>query len=353
MAKSSRFEKKAIAIMRKHPDKTVIPDENSVVEGFEYLASDEYYAKPDAVTMRERFKNLLFGNGIKNFLLNTKTMLKILPGITTGQDRNYLHSQTYRNALEENNAYPSMNPKLRANYPNIEIWEKLKKFSWENFKVSIGFTEVQPSLVFKGKAAPFKYALVCIQEMELSAILKAPEMYAGREVMRVYNSLGYASNEIAEYLQKEFDIHAQADHPLGGLVDFVPLAEQAGLGRMGRSGLLITPEYGTRHRISPIFIQEKIFPFTESQEHLWIDDFCKQCGNCERKCPTKAIFPEPKLTEKNLYPGKERAVTYDREKCYISFSRSFGCGVCIKVCPFVRGGYRKIKTAFERKQMAG
>lgn len=35
----------------------------------------------------------------------------------------------------------------------------------------------------------------------------------------------------------------------------------------GHNGLLITPYYGTRHRISPIFVQEKLFEFTDTDEY--------------------------------------------------------------------------------------
>lgn len=171
--------------------------------------------------------------------------------------------------------------------------------------------------------------------MDKEAIEKSPQLDAGMEVMKVYNTLGIATNDIAKWLRTTFQITCMANHPLGGLVDTVPLAAKAGLGTIGHNGLLITKEFGPRCRISPIFVNDPIVNITDTTQHEWIHDFCKQCHNCQRQCLTQAIYDAPQLSK--IYTTAElphRFESYDRDQCYISFSENMGCGICISACPF-------------------
>jgi len=43
--------------------------------------------------------------------------------------------------------------------------------------------------------------------------------------------------------------------------------------------------------------------------------------------------------------GRKQYVDY--AKCVVVFSRTLGCGVCIKECPFFKGGFEHIKKASE------
>ena len=57
----------------------------------------------------------------------------------------------------------------------------------------------------------------------------APHSSAGFETMRIYNHLGKIVFDIAKWL-REKGIRCQANHPIGGLVSYVPLAGKAGFG---------------------------------------------------------------------------------------------------------------------------
>lgn len=235
-------------------------------------------------------------------------------------------------------------------YPNQDVWNNLQRYAIDKWKATVGFTELPRQLVFKGKGVLFKYALVFIQEMDKSKIDLAPAIDAGAEVQRVYNSLGHAVNDIARYLRVNFKIKCQSNHPLGGLVNTNPLAGKAGLGWQGHDGLLITPEYGQRNRIAPIFIESKIFEYTDNDEHKWIEKFCASCKKCMKKCPVKAIYEEKVPTIENI-PGIGRTRTcIDRTKCFPQFMKTLGCSICIKTCPFSQGidAYNKIKVAYNR-----
>ncbi|MBU0715275.1 MAG: 4Fe-4S dicluster domain-containing protein [Verrucomicrobia bacterium] len=64
-----------------------------------------------------------------------------------------------------------------------------------------------------------------------------------------------------------------------------PLAVAAGLGQLGRSGLLLTPEFGPRHKF--------VFVLTTAELPIRISGnsaaLCLRCGKCAEACPVKAL----------------------------------------------------------------
>ncbi|MHA1361375.1 MAG: 4Fe-4S dicluster domain-containing protein [Candidatus Freyarchaeota archaeon] len=222
------------------------------------------------------------------------------------------------------------------------FWRELREFAQET-GVLMGYTKVPRTLIFKGKKILFPNAIVLAMEMRKSEIDKAPEQEAGIETMRVYAELGEAANKIASFLREQ-GCKAQASHPLGGLVLYPPLAARAGLGYPGRHGLLITPQFGPRQRLAAVFTDIENMPYTESNEHTWIRDFCYECGLCVRECPGGAILEKPIMRENGLQ------TSIDKMKCFPYFATNLGCSVCIRVCPFNRIEYEKIKETFLKKR---
>ena len=118
-------------------------------------------------------------------------------------------------------------------------------------------------------------------------------------IMRTYDDLGKASAQLTTFLRAH-GFSAQAGHPLGGLVLYPPLAELAGIGYHGRHGLIITPEHGSRVRLTAIYTNIENLPFAKDNSHEWINSFCQKCGRCIRKCPGFAIQEEPFLQQNGL-----------------------------------------------------
>lgn len=203
-------------------------------------------------------------------------------------------------------------------------------------------------LIFQDYGVLYDNAIILTMEMDKEKIDQAPNFPAGKEVQRVYKDLGFAVNDIAIWLRSK-EIRCQSNHPLGGLVNTPPLAGKAGLGWRGFNGLLITPEYGQRQRIAPIFIEEKIFEFTDNLDHKWIEEYCKKCGRCARKCLTQAITQEKVVSIDNV-PGIGATITcIDCEKCFSYFVATLGCSICVKVCPFSKGPhmYQRLKKTIK------
>lgn len=181
--------------------------------------------------------------------------------------------------------------------------------------------------------------LLFLMEMRRDEVDTAPSFQTQEEINRVYYKLGKAVNLLADFLRKN-GYNVQAGPALNGDVNYPLLAEAAGLGAIGKHGLLINPKFGPSIRIAALFVDVEVLPVSEVNKHLWIKNFCKKCNSCVRKCPGDAIYKEPVI----LPDGSEQHIDYT--KCAIPFSNNFDCAVCVKECSFYKFTYLEIKKRF-------
>ena len=160
----------------------------------------------------------------------------------------------------------------------------------------IGYVKVPRSAIFQGKAIPCEYAIVFTVEMDKEPIETAPSIDCQLEVMDGYKNMASIAKRLSQHLRQ----HGYAAYPgtaLGGVTDYVHLAELAGLGAIGYHGLLISPGEGARLRINTIYTNIVNLPTLETtgqaNEHLWVRDFCAMCKKCVRQCPVNAIYDQP------------------------------------------------------------
>jgi reductive dehalogenase len=115
----------------------------------------------------------------------------------------------------------------------------------------------------------------------------------------------------------------------------IPYAVAAGLGELGRNGMLITREFGPRVRLVKVFTELELAPDHLISFGVW--DFCKSCKRCADACPSKAVSDgEPTLEGKTISNNPGVLKWYiDPEKC-IQFWRDNGsdCANCIAACPY-------------------
>ena len=347
----SKQETKYLEVLTRHTDNIFLARADAPIEGFEYFASDAYRKKnkKGGNLLTDKFREM----PLKKIPRLLKIMGKNIWGILSARKKSFTDISGYLTELESTGHINGAEEKYLKSYPNSDIWRSLSAYSMEKWQIKFGFTEVPMELIFNNKAILFKYALVAIQEMDKEKINTAPELDAGEEVLAVYNSLGLAVNDIARWLRKNYKIHCQANHPLGGLVNTVPLAVKAGLGWCGSNGLLITPDYGQRQRIAPIFIKDPIFRFTDSDKHSWIEAYCAICHRCEKACPTGAILKKKIYHDEKIDGVGPVRTCIDREKCYPYFNATLGCSICVKVCPFSRanGTYEHLKKVLEYRKI--
>jgi reductive dehalogenase len=114
-----------------------------------------------------------------------------------------------------------------------------------------------------------------------------------------------------------------------------PIAIDAGLGEIGRHGILISPELGSNTRLA--CVTTNIPMEVDKPVNLGIMDFCQKCKICAEKCPTGAISHK---SEMPTVRGYERWRIRD-ELCFqgwasVAQSHVRGCRICLAVCPYSR-----------------
>jgi epoxyqueuosine reductase len=139
-------------------------------------------------------------------------------------------------------------------------------------------------------------------------------------LVRYLNRLGHASFFFAR--DGYGSLKALREKPYAAF-SHVMAARYAGLGTIGLSHCLLTPEFGPRVRLVSVFTEADIFP-----DPVMKGELCIRCRLCAQCCPKKA-----------LEARKDRVVgDYDKMVCLdmaeeLTRERRYPCGVCIKVCP--------------------
>ena len=117
----------------------------------------------------------------------------------------------------------------------------------------------------------------------------------------------------------------------------IPLAVDAGLGQLGRHGLLINPKVGSRCRISKIFTDLPLEP--AGAVDSGITEFCNACLKCVPKCGTKAITTGDRSFEPLDESNGTGVLTWkvDAKKC-MTFQNRVGstCSTCVRRCAWTK-----------------
>lgn len=219
------------------------------------------------------------------------------------------------------------------------VWDAVTALARQHGAAEVGFVRINDHDIFKDFAIPYRNAIVFTIDMKKEAIDTAPSYDALIEVISTYRSLGHLAIKLCDHLRK-LGYGAYPGFPIGGLVDYVRVAQDAGIGAIGYHGMLISPSEGTRQRINVVFTNMEI-PEPQPNPHLWILDFCAMCQRCVRSCPAEAIYTSAQI---NPITGRKQTLHYDQ--CVKYYGENQGCAVCVKVCPFSQAGYDKVKEGF-------
>jgi len=172
------------------------------------------------------------------------------------------------------------------------------------------------------------YALAFTVEMDHDYLRNAPYGKAVLESSRQYLRSGMLALWIAEII-RSLGYPARA-HIDGEYEVVCPLvARDAGLGEIGRMGLLMTPELGPRVRIAVVTTSMPLMP-DEREEDPTMIDFCIRCKKCAVVCPSRAI----PFDDRTRVDGVLRW-QIDQQACFTTWTR-FGtdCARCMSVCPY-------------------
>ena len=268
---------------------------------------------------------------------------------TYGKKSNHIKNMPYifpnlvKALLNAQKSYRSLqnNPSHSKNHAENGFFQELEDYARVLGCDDVGYTRVPADYIFKNTKILFRNAIVVTMDMNKEKIGKAPNIIAGKEVWRTYAGLGKIVNQLAQFL-RDRGHSAQAGPAIGGEVNYPLLAQKAGLGYIGKHGILISRRNGPSQRIAVVYTNIENLPDTDSNRYDWIPSFCDTCNRCVAKCPGGAIYKSTKVFE----DGSQQHIDY--QKCAIPFSESMGCSVCIKECTFFRSDYEKIEERFKK-----
>ena len=216
---------------------------------------------------------------------------------------------------------------------NFNYQQTLKTFTQSLGADLVGFCSLPNPAMER-----FPYAVsiaVKLSDAVLQGIDSAPT-YAYFQHYRTANTLldqiaFRVSHEIEKLGYSAFPVAASQsqgkENPYRGIVPHKTVAVLSGLGFVGKSGLFLTEEYGSKVRLATILTNLPL-----QAELPIIENGCGGCTICAKSCPAGAIFGEVPTTngERNIDP--EKCSKYMKEH-FQDVGRGSVCGICIKVCP--------------------
>lgn len=117
----------------------------------------------------------------------------------------------------------------------------------------------------------------------------------------------------------------------GEVVD-VAVAQRAGLGFIGRNGLLITEEFGTYVYLGEVLTNLEFEPDEQ------VPFGCGDCMRCVQACPTGALLGDGRMNAKICLSYQTQTKGYMEEPFRRKMGHViYGCDICQVACPYNRG----------------
>lgn len=189
----------------------------------------------------------------------------------------------------------------------------------------------------------FQSAIVMAVKMDISMVKYAPYGASAAGVWGGYDNMAIMAGRVAEFIR---GLGWQAI-PMGNdTTQSIPMAIDAGMGRLGRICRLVTPELGPNVRLFKVLTD---LPMTyDSPIDFGLEEFCNSCMKCVKACPAQALpsgdpaWKGPEISETvGIYKWQQ-----DADKCLRWWGQvGTGCAICIRVCPWTAGITHDYDTA--------
>ena len=227
----------------------------------------------------------------------------------------------------------------RRELPSDRMTAYLKSLAGYYGALQVGITELKPYHVYShigrgtgkyGSPIPldYSYAIAFTIEMDYEMMGNSPEAQVVMESAKQYVESARIAVQLAAAI-RAMGYPARA-HIDGNYRLIAPLvARDAGLGEIGRMGLLMTPHHGPRVRLGVVTTNAVLIPDKRVPDSSVID-FCNICTKCAENCPSKSIC----FGERQVIDGALRW-QINAETCFHYWNViGTDCGRCMAVCPY-------------------
>lgn len=205
--------------------------------------------------------------------------------------------------------------------------------------LDVGITELKPYHLYShaGRSpAPYgsavesqhKYAIPVSVEMDYNMVAPNPTSPGSMETAKQYVEVARVAIQLANAIRL-MGYPARAHIEANYQVICTLVAQDAGLGEIGRVGLVITPHHGPRVRLSAVTTSLYLLTDTRRDGSAVID-FCTVCKKCALNCPSQSI----PFGDRQEIDGALRW-RINADTC-IRYWMTAGtdCGRCLTVCPY-------------------
>ena len=180
---------------------------------------------------------------------------------------------------------------------------------------------------------PYTYAIVMGIEMNWDWIKDSPYAEASAATALIYSRMAETAGSLAKYIRALGYPAVPSGNDTG---QSIPLAIDAGLGELGRNGLLLSPQYGPRQRLCKVFTNLPLVP--DQPIDFGIQRYCETCHACASACPANAIRMEERTTEPTSISNRTGILRWpvNVTNCYLFWRQNQGidCANCVAACPW-------------------
>jgi ferredoxin len=220
-----------------------------------------------------------------------------------------------------------------------EFTAEAKRLARSFGAVDVGVTAVKPYHVYTNigrgtgeygapVALRHPWAVAFTVEMSHERVSHAPAAPVVEESARQYVESATLGVVLAGWMRRLG--YAARAHTDGNYRVIAPLvARDAGLGEIGRMGLLMTPGLGPRVRLGVVTTEMPLVADAAGDDPSVLD-FCIRCSKCAANCPVGAISDGDRTP---VDDGLRWVI--DSETCF-RFWNVVGtdCATCMRVCPY-------------------
>ena len=309
--------------IKKIDERDTMFSRNEIKPGSDFF--EDYYARnPQNKTLDDKFREL-------PGLLNSEAT-QYNPFHFSSSDASFETIKALRQEVD------GLVSEKKVNVIPNDISSYIKSWSKKLGALDCGITELKNYHLYSvgGRAERYgkevvnnhKFAIAFTVEMDRSMLSSAPSGSIVMESGQQYLESGKVAIQVARFIRNlGYEARAHID---GNYQVVCPLvARDAGLGEIGRMGLLMTPKYGPRVRIAVVTTNLPLLTDEPLNEYSTID-FCIKCKKCADSCPSQAIS----FNDMEEIDGVKRW-QINQEKCFTLWcSLGTDCGRCVSVCPY-------------------
>ncbi len=179
----------------------------------------------------------------------------------------------------------------------------------------------------------FQYAVVMAFEQDYDLLMRYPTYIASAATSMGYSRMAITNAYLSAFIR---NVGFEAiDCTTNDVALSIPMAIQAGLGELGRHGLLIAPKFGPRVRISKVITDLPLVP--DEPLEFGVTPFCTACEICAEMCPSQSIPYGERTAEPSSTSNAGGVLKWptNAETCRMYWARANKpCTICVACCSY-------------------